>query len=208
MPGLADDQSSSDVTLGEKTPTNNTNSDNTITAMALGKEAPSAYDSSSRSGSTEERIATPNQETDANIYSDPDNVVQGDLEKAGEAGGEPELQAAAPPAGLNPADFPDGGLQAWLVVAGGWCGLFCTFGLINCIGVFEVYYVGPGGPLEKYGEGTVSWITSVQIWGMTFGGIIVCLICLTRPPLLSHFPAAENMSHNTCTERERQRGKD
>lgn len=27
--------------------------------------------------------------------------------------------------GVNPADFPDGGLEAWLVVFGGWCCLFC-----------------------------------------------------------------------------------
>lgn len=26
---------------------------------------------------------------------------------------------------------PDGGLQAWLVVLGSWCSLFCTFGWIN-----------------------------------------------------------------------------
>lgn len=29
--------------------------------------------------------------------------------------------------GINPADFPDGGLEAWLVVFGGFCCLFCKF---------------------------------------------------------------------------------
>jgi hypothetical protein len=41
-----------------------------------------------------------------------------------------------PPAvGVNPWDpsqFPDGGVKAWLVVAGGFCCLFCSFGWINC----------------------------------------------------------------------------
>ena len=27
--------------------------------------------------------------------------------------------------------LPDGGVTAWLVVLGGWCALFCTFGWIN-----------------------------------------------------------------------------
>jgi hypothetical protein len=31
-------------------------------------------------------------------------------------------------------DFPDGGLRAWLVVAGAACTLFCSFGYINSFG--------------------------------------------------------------------------
>ena len=30
--------------------------------------------------------------------------------------------------------FPDGGLQAWAVVAGAFCVLFCTFGYLNAYG--------------------------------------------------------------------------
>lgn len=33
--------------------------------------------------------------------------------------------------GMGPGDFPDGGLQAWLVVSGAFCCLFCSFGWIN-----------------------------------------------------------------------------
>jgi len=32
----------------------------------------------------------------------------------------------------NSDDFPDGGFQAWLVVLGGFCAVFCSFGWINC----------------------------------------------------------------------------
>jgi hypothetical protein len=38
-------------------------------------------------------------------------------------------------AAVNPWDaseFPDGGLEAWLVLTGAFCCLFCSFGWINC----------------------------------------------------------------------------
>lgn len=116
------------------------------------------------------RIPSQRSETDANIIADPENVVHADLEKAGL-----EEKPAGPPGGfppgMAPSDFPDGGLQAWLVVFGGWCGLFCTFGLVNCIGVFEEYYFH--GPLSQYSASTISWILSMQVWGMAFFGAVV-----------------------------------
>jgi len=33
---------------------------------------------------------------------------------------------------MHPSQFPDGGLQAWLVVFGGFIGLIVSFGWINC----------------------------------------------------------------------------
>lgn len=78
-------------------------------------------------------------------------------------------KAPPPPHG----DFPDGGLEAWLVVFGGWCALFCTFGLANCIGVFEEYYVS--GPLKQYNESAVSWILSMLVFMQIFCGLIVSL---------------------------------
>ena len=74
---------------------------------------------------------------------------------------------AAPPGG----DFPDGGTEAWLVVFGGWCALFCTFGLVNCVGVFQEYYVH--GPLQNYDASSVSWIMSTEVFMMVFCGTIV-----------------------------------
>ncbi|KAI1480148.1 MFS general substrate transporter [Daldinia eschscholtzii] len=68
--------------------------------------------------------------------------------------------------------FPEGGIQAWIVVFGCWCGMFCTFGLVNCIGVFEEYYTSQSSPMSNYSEGVISWITSLQAWGLPFGGII------------------------------------
>ncbi|KAF8753498.1 Monocarboxylate [Rhizoctonia solani] len=37
-------------------------------------------------------------------------------------------------------EFPDGGLRAWMVVAGSMCVTFGTFGFVNAWGVFQSYY--------------------------------------------------------------------
>ena len=35
--------------------------------------------------------------------------------------------------GIDPHAFPDGGLEAWLVVSGAFCCMFCSFGWVNCM---------------------------------------------------------------------------
>ena len=72
---------------------------------------------------------------------------------------------------MRPTDFPDGGLDAWLCVLGGWCALFSSFGLINCVGVFVQQY--SAGPLAGYSLSTVTWITSLQVFMMTGSGLLV-----------------------------------
>jgi len=74
----------------------------------------------------------------------------------------------------SPSDFPDGGIEAWTVVFGAWLALFCTFGLITCVGLFLEYYVE--GPLASYGPSTVSWIVSAQIFIQGGGTAIVSWI--------------------------------
>ncbi|KAI1817670.1 monocarboxylate permease-like protein [Poronia punctata] len=83
------------------------------------------------------------------------NVPEKDVEKA-----VPPLPSG--PGAFNPADFPDGGREAWLVVAGASLILFCSFGLINCAGVFVQYYAN--GPLKNYSTSSITWITSLQIF--------------------------------------------
>ncbi|KAK2043425.1 major facilitator superfamily transporter [Colletotrichum somersetense] len=143
----------------------------------------SPYESSSSTRQSLDRIPSQQRETDANIYPEPANVVEADLEKGGLApthhragpdvatkpGEGPPPPPAAPP-GMYPADFPDGGAEAWLVVMGGFFALFCTFGLINCVGVFQAYYME--GPLREYPPSTVAWITSMQVWTQTFMGVV------------------------------------
>jgi MFS family permease len=95
-----------------------------------------------------------------------DNIItsQTDPEKNGDA---PAKPAAG---GFNPADFPDGGLEAWLVVGGAWCGLFVSFGWINCIGVFQDYYQET--LLSNYSSSAVAWIPSMEVFMMFLGGPI------------------------------------
>ncbi|MCJ1435451.1 hypothetical protein MMC27_004824 [Xylographa pallens] len=72
---------------------------------------------------------------------------------------------------MDPRAFPDGGLKAWLVVFGGFCCLFCSFGWINCIGVFQDYYQTT--LLRQYSPSTVSWIVSLETFMMFLGGPIM-----------------------------------
>lgn len=72
-----------------------------------------------------ERISSQNQETNAAIFPETEVEAEADIEKA-------KGSSAPTPGGFNPADFPDGGRQAWLTVLGGWCCLFCSFGWVNC----------------------------------------------------------------------------
>lgn len=94
---------------------------------------------------------------------------EGTIQPEAEEKPQPEAPAGPPP-GMRPEDFPDGGATAWLVVFGGWCALFCTFGLVNCVGVFQQYYVQ--GPLSDQSSSNVSWIMSVQVFFMVFCGAV------------------------------------
>ncbi|PNY23629.1 transporter MCH4 [Tolypocladium capitatum] len=109
----------------------------------------------------------PDSNIDEKAYPGRADDATADLERAREPDAEP---AAPAPAALGDDDFPDGGAAAWLVVSGGWFALFCTFGLVNCVGVFEDYYVA--GPLKEYSSSTVSWIVSVEIFIMVFSGTL------------------------------------
>ena len=80
---------------------------------------------------------------------------------------DPEKTTPTPaPAGPDPNDFPDGGLQAWLVVLGGFCTVFASFGWINCIGIFQAYY--EAHQLSEYSSSTVAWIPSTESFFMFF----------------------------------------
>lgn len=67
------------------------------------------------------------QDTEANVLPDTsDETKELDLEKA-----EADTIPSKPPGPMDPSSFPDGGLDAWLVVSGGFACLFCSFGWIN-----------------------------------------------------------------------------
>jgi hypothetical protein len=113
-----------------------------------------------------ERRESVNKETDANMYPEREAEAEADLEADLEKGDKPAAPAGPP--GVNPADFPDGGFEAWLVVAGAWCALFCSFGWINCIGIFQEYY--QKNTLKDLPPSTISWIPSLETFMMFLGG--------------------------------------
>lgn len=67
--------------------------------------------------------------TEANILpetADEPQETEADIEKAAGEG--------RPMVGMmDPKSFPDGGLEAWSVILGAFCCLFCSFGWINCM---------------------------------------------------------------------------
>ena len=65
-------------------------------------------------------------QTEANILPETaENPAEADLEKA--------VSEKKPAVGMiDPSSFPDGGFEAWMVVAGAFCCLFVSFGWINC----------------------------------------------------------------------------
>lgn len=108
--------------------------------------------------------------------SPPPLVVQrGDPEKS------PSAPATAP--GLEYAettstenhepnlDFPEGGLQAWLVVFGSFCGMFSVYGLINTAAVFESYF--SENQLKDYSSSQIGWIFSLYLFMVFIVGIQV-----------------------------------
>lgn len=66
--------------------------------------------------------------------------------------------------------YPDGGLRAWLVVLGGVCNFFATFGLINSWGVFQLYYTNQG--LSGASSSNIAWIGSIQYSFLFLPGLV------------------------------------
>ncbi|KZV66522.1 MFS general substrate transporter [Peniophora sp. CONT] len=86
-----------------------------------------------------------------------------------------DIPAAVDPPHVAVGDYPDGGLKAWLVVLGGTCLTFSTFGVVNAWGSFQAYYEDvllAGTP-----SSTISWIGSIQdslvfLPGLVFGRLL------------------------------------
>lgn len=67
--------------------------------------------------------------------------------------------------------YPEGGLQAWLVVFGSLCSLLAALGVMNTLGSFQAYI--SRNQLKEYSEGEIGWIFSMYAC-LAFGfGVIV-----------------------------------
>lgn len=59
-------------------------------------------------------------------------------------------------------EYPEGGLAAWIVVAGSCMMLMCTFGMMSTIGVLQSYW--ETHQLQGYSSSTIGWISSVFVF--------------------------------------------
>ncbi|KAG8708387.1 hypothetical protein FRC08_018925 [Ceratobasidium sp. 394] len=73
-------------------------------------------------------------------------------------------------AALAQSDVPEGGLTAWMTVAGSWLILFCTFGYLNAYGVFQDYYVREY--MTNKTTSVISWIGSTQLCLLFMMGLV------------------------------------
>ena len=73
----------------------------------------------------------------------------------------------APPYGDDDA-YPEGGLEAWLVVLGAWCAMVPTTGMINTFGVLQAWVAQH--ELAGYSEPSVGWIFSIHAFVVYFAG--------------------------------------
>ncbi|CAG8026500.1 unnamed protein product [Penicillium olsonii] len=64
----------------------------------------------------------------------------------------------------------DHGLRAWTVVIGAWCCLFCAFGWVNAIGIFQEYY--QNNQLSTYSASSISWILSLEPFVLFAAGLV------------------------------------
>ncbi|EME46321.1 hypothetical protein DOTSEDRAFT_42850 [Dothistroma septosporum NZE10] len=68
-------------------------------------------------------------------------------------------------------EYPEGGLRAWLVVGGSFCGLLAALGIMNTVGVYQAYLAEH--QLANYSESTIGWIISVYVF-LSFGaGLLI-----------------------------------
>lgn len=70
----------------------------------------------------------------------------------------------------HPGEVPDGGLQAWLVAAGGACIFFSCLGFANSFGVLQEYYMTH--QLRGESADKVAWIGSMSTFIQFAAGAI------------------------------------
>jgi MFS family permease len=78
------------------------------------------------------------------------------------------LETGKPP--IQAPSFPDGGREAWTVVAGGWLAIFVSFGFLNAFGVFEAYY--KTHQLAHKSQSDIAWIGAFQSFSIYFMGSV------------------------------------
>jgi MFS family permease len=82
----------------------------------------------------------------------------------------PNEQQPTEPKPSGPSPPPNGGIQAWTQVAGGFMLFFNTWGLLNTFGVYQTYY--ESGRLFEANSSDISWIGAVQSFMLLLTGLL------------------------------------
>ena len=74
-------------------------------------------------------------------------------------------------------DYPEGGLQAWLVVVGAWCAMIPSMGLLNTLGTLHSWT--SEHQLMDYSDSSIGWIFGaygffLYVAGVQAGPIFDC----------------------------------
>ncbi|KAF2123416.1 MFS general substrate transporter [Dothidotthia symphoricarpi CBS 119687] len=69
------------------------------------------------------------------------------------------------PSNEEELSYPEGGLEAWLVVFGSFCGMLCCYGYMNSISTYQAYL--STHQLRDYSGSSTGWIFSIYI-SLTF----------------------------------------
>lgn len=67
-------------------------------------------------------------------------------------------------------DYPEGGAQAWLAIAGSFLVYFASFGVVNSFGFFQTFY--QQDYLKNYSPSAISFIGTLQITLMYLSGSV------------------------------------
>lgn len=78
--------------------------------------------------------------------------------------------------------YPEGGMQAWLVVLGSFCGMTASFGMMNTVGIFHSYLAEH--QLKDYNESTIGWIFSMYVFLSFFCGVQIGPVFDAKGPRL------------------------
>ncbi|KAI6909046.1 MFS general substrate transporter [Hortaea werneckii] len=78
--------------------------------------------------------------------------------------------------------YPEGGLEAWLVVLGSFLGMTASFGYMNTIGIYEAYL--NTNQLSSYEQSTTGWVFSLYIFLSFFCGVQIGPIFDAKGPRL------------------------
>lgn len=76
--------------------------------------------------------------------------------------------------------YPEGGKDAWLVVAGAWCAMIPSMGILNTLAVLQAWV--SEHELEGMSESTIGWVFSTYAFFLYFCGAQVGeLSCCPEP---------------------------